>query len=123
MIIKIIAHSGRHMTAEEVYTEIAQKAPAVNLATVYRTLDLLVANGLASCTDMTCGKRVYATARHGPHAHLVCRRCGKVLQTGPHLLDELMERIRREYGFTCGPRHFRLPGLCADCSEKEGTSR
>lgn len=121
MIIKIIAHTGRHMTAEEVHGEITETASAVNLATVYRTLDLLVENGLASCTDMACGKRVYATARHGPHAHLVCRRCGKVLQTKPHMLDDLLERIREEYGFTCGPRHFRLSGLCEDCSEQEGS--
>ncbi len=47
MVVEVIAHNGRHMTADEVLTEVRKRTRAVNVATVYRTLDLLVEEGLA----------------------------------------------------------------------------
>jgi len=122
MIVRVIAHSGRHMTAEEVLEAVQEQTSAVNLATVYRTLDLLVEEGLASRADLGGGRVVYATARHGPHVHLVCRHCGRVIDADVSDFEPLFAHIRGKYGFTCYPQHFAIYGLCADCrSEREGT--
>ncbi len=50
----------------------------MNIATVYRTLELLVEQGLASRIDLGEERVIYATYQHGPHIHLVCRQCGQV---------------------------------------------
>ena len=42
MIIEVISSSGRHMTAEEIFKDVQGRTRAMNIATVYRTLDLLV---------------------------------------------------------------------------------
>ena len=42
MIVEAVAHAGRHVTAEEVHEQVRARTSAVNVATVYRTLDLLV---------------------------------------------------------------------------------
>jgi Fur family ferric uptake transcriptional regulator len=78
MIVEIVAHSGRHMSAEEVFKEVQARTRAINVATVYRTLELLVEEGLVSRADLRDGRVIYATARHGPHVHLVCRHCGGI---------------------------------------------
>ncbi|MGB9722690.1 MAG: Fur family transcriptional regulator [Chloroflexia bacterium] len=116
MVIETLAHSGRHMSAEEVYEEVRRRARSTSLATVYRTLDFLVSEGLASRNDLGGGHVVYATARHGPHVHLVCRRCGRVEEA--EMADWLAEMVRQaqeQYGFAAEVQHLSIPGLCADC--------
>jgi Fur family ferric uptake transcriptional regulator len=119
LIVEAIAHSGRHMTAEEVLEIVRQKTSAVNIATVYRTLDLLVEKGLATRTDLGEGRVVYATVRHGPHIHLVCRRCGRVLEVDAALLASLTAALREEYHFCCDTGHLALYGLCEACNQTE----
>ncbi len=119
LIVEAIAHSGRHMTAEEVLEIVRQKTSAVNIATVYRTLDLLVEKGLVTRTDLGEGRVVYATVRHGPHIHLVCRRCGRVMEADAALLDSLTDALREQYHFCCDTGHLTLTGLCEACEQEE----
>jgi Fur family ferric uptake transcriptional regulator len=115
MVIEAITHSGRHMTADEVFKEIQKRSQAVNIATVYRTLDLLVEEGLVSRADLAGEQVVYATALHGPHIHLVCRQCGRTIDADVTPFQLLFEQIQTQYGFACSPQHFAIYGLCADC--------
>ncbi|RME37640.1 MAG: transcriptional repressor [Thermoflexia bacterium] len=119
MIVEALAHGGRHMTAEEVLEVVRQKTSAVNIATVYRTLDLLVEKGLATRTDLGEGHVVYATVRHGPHIHLVCRRCGRVQEADAALLAPLTDALRERYHFCCDTGHLALYGLCEECEKTE----
>ncbi|RLC61752.1 MAG: transcriptional repressor [Chloroflexi bacterium] len=115
MVIETIAHSGRHMAAEEVFEAIQTRSQAVNVATVYRTLDLLVEEGLASRADLGGGRVVYATLKHGPHVHLVCRHCGCVIDAEVEPFEPLFESIEERHGFVCSPQHFAIYGFCAAC--------
>ncbi|MGQ9466817.1 MAG: Fur family transcriptional regulator [Anaerolineae bacterium] len=115
LIVKAIANSGRHMTAEEVLDVVRQKTEAVNIATVYRTLDLLVEQGLATRIDLGEGRVVYATIQHGAHIHLICRRCGRVLEADASLLAPLTTALQEQYHFFCDTTHLALTGLCEDC--------
>lgn len=117
MIIEAVAHNGHHLSAEEVFELVRQRSRAINLATVYRTLDLLVEEGLASRTDLGGGQVVYATLRHGPHGHLVCRQCGKVIETDAEVLAPLIQALQVKWRFYCDVQHLAIPGLCADCQE------
>ena len=80
MIVEAVAHAGRHLTAEEVFELVRERSNAVNIATVYRTLDLLTELGLFSRSDLHGGTTCYAAPQHGPHCHLVCRRCRTVIE-------------------------------------------
>jgi len=122
MIVEVIAHSSRHMTAEEVFAEVQTRTRAVNVATVYRTLDLLVEEGLASRANLGGGRVVYATAEHGPHVHLVCRHCGYVIDADVASFESLFGHIQDQYGFACGPQHFAITGLCVGCQTVDDTS-
>jgi Fur family ferric uptake transcriptional regulator len=115
MIIEIIAHSNRHMTAEDIFGELQVHTRAINLATVYRTLDLLVEGGFASRNDIGSGKVVYSTMRHGPHIHLVCRHCGQVIDADYHLISPVGEQLQEQYGFSADLQHISIFGVCAAC--------
>ena len=118
MIIEAIAHSEHHINAEEVFARVRERTRAVNIATVYRTLELLVEQGLASRIDLGEGQVVYATYQHGPHIHLVCRQCGQVMDANQDLLTALNEQLKSRYQFAADLQHISMLGLCSDCQTK-----
>ena len=105
-----------HLTAEAVFTTVQGQTSAVNLATVYRTLNFLVEQGLIHRTDLGEGGVVYSSLHHGPHIHLVCRQCGQVAEMEAAPLDRLAQQCRQAHGFVVDLHHVSLPGLCAACA-------
>lgn len=122
MIINIIAHSENHMSADAVFSQVQERTKAVNIATVYRTLDMLVSEGLACCTDLGAGKVVYATRQHGPHMHLVCKSCQQVVDAQHEHLALLNQQLTEQYHFQADLQHISIFGLCAYCQEGTKTS-
>jgi Fur family ferric uptake transcriptional regulator len=118
MIIEAVAHAGRHVTAEEVFAQVQVRTSAVNIATVYRTLDLLNELGLVNRGDLGGGKVSYAPLCHGPHCHLVCRSCGAVIEADAGLVADLEGRLQAACGFAPDLGHFVVYGLCADCQDE-----
>ncbi|MFZ2096538.1 MAG: Fur family transcriptional regulator [Anaerolineales bacterium] len=119
MIIEAIAHSGHHINADEIFTQIQQRTRSINITTVYRTLDLLVEQGLATRIDLGEERVIYATHQHGPHIHLVCKHCGRVMDANQGMLSALNVRLQTEYQFAADLQHISLVGLCRNCQIKE----
>jgi Fur family ferric uptake transcriptional regulator len=115
MIIEAIAHQDNHINAEEIFALIQKRTQSMNIATVYRTLELLVEQGLASRIDLGEGRVIYATYQHGPHVHLVCRQCGQVLDANQDLLSTLNHQIQLDYRFAADLQHISVLGLCSEC--------
>lgn len=118
MVVGIIAHADRHMSAEEIYRVLSKKTQATNLATVYRTLDMLWKEGFACRNDLSEGKIFYATIKHGPHIHLVCRNCNKVIDADPKILRPLDQEFTSKYGFDADLLHISIFGICTKCQTK-----
>ena len=118
MIIQAIAHSPEHITAEEIAQQLQEHTQAINIATIYRTLELLWQEGLACRNDLSEGKIVFATFEHGPHIHLVCRKCNKVIDGDNKLLTKLGEKLNQMYGFDPDLDHFSIFGVCSECQDK-----
>jgi Fur family ferric uptake transcriptional regulator len=118
MIIEAIAHQGNHVNADELFALIQERTHAVNIATVYRTLELLVEQGLASRIDLGEGRVIYATYQHGPHIHLVCRQCGQVLDADQEMLSAFNQQLQSNYQFAADLQHISVLGLCSDCQTK-----
>lgn len=118
MIVETIAHNETHMTAEEIFEAIHTRSKALNLATVYRTLDLLVDVGLVSRADLGNGQTMFVSDQHGPHLHLVCRQCGCVIGVDSSLLATIEEPLRVKYGFSADLQHVCISGLCESCRNK-----
>ena len=118
MIVEAIAHSGHHINAEEVFAQVQERTRSMNIATVYRTLELLVEQGLASRIDLGEERVIYATYQHGPHIHLVCRQCGQVVDANQDMLSVLNHQLQSEYQFAADLQHISVVGLCSNCQVK-----
>lgn len=120
MIIEAIAHAEGHISAEEIYDLVKERTRSVNVATIYRTLDLLVEKGMAARADLWDGRVVYVTSLHGSHIHLVCRQCGDVFKADHQLVAPLGSVLQSDYGFHADLQHLTVIGLCAVCKAERG---
>jgi Fur family ferric uptake transcriptional regulator len=104
-----------HATPEQICASVRRLAPAVNITTVYRTLDLLERLGLVRHTHLGHGAPTYSVREH-EHVHLVCHWCGAVAEIPTETLDELTERLAADFGFRLDACHVALSGTCARCA-------
>lgn len=105
-----------HATPEQICTQVQRAAPAVNITTIYRTLDLMERIGLVRHTHLGHGAPTYSEQEH-QHVHLVCHSCGQVIETASGLMDDLTDRLRADTGFELDVTHLALSGLCATCRD------
>lgn len=108
--------SPHHRSAEDLATEVQERAPDVHLSTIYRNLEELERLGVVVHSHLGHGPATYHLAGSA-HAHLVCEQCGAAIQAPPGMLDGLVEAVRRELGFEVNPFHFAIPGRCAACRD------
>lgn len=107
-----------HICAEHILEAVSVRHPdlRMNKTTVYRALDLLLELGLVlehKCGD---GRAQYEPASRGRHSHLMCRRCGELLDIDEGLATTLREELRSRHGFRVELESYPLFGLCASCS-------
>jgi len=103
-----------HATPETICARVQRQAPAVNISTVYRTLDLLEGIGVLRHTHLGHGAATYSARAH-EHVHLVCHRCGEITETDPMLLAPLAAALHTQHGFALDAAHLALSGVCAPC--------
>ena len=111
-------------SAEEIYEMVKTDYPEIGLATVYRTIQLLLELCLIDRINLDDGFVRYeignvglGTAKHHHH-HLICRNCGKVISFKDDLLEELEEKITKTTGFHVMDHEVKLYGYCSECGGK-----
>lgn len=117
LILDAVCEGQGHTTMEEIFARVQAKAPAVNRATVYRTLDFLCELELVVAADLG-GSTVYEIARKELHHHLVCLYCGQTDELSHAVVKTLFKRIERERGFEVKTNHLALFGVCRQCRLK-----
>jgi Fur family ferric uptake transcriptional regulator len=105
-----------HATPEEVFAEVHERAPGVNISTVYRTLELLEDLGLVTHTHLGHGPPTFHSATVPEHVHLVCRGCRAVTEVPPAAVDSLVRRLADDLGFSTDVNHLTVFGTCAECT-------
>jgi Fur family ferric uptake transcriptional regulator len=114
LVLDAVCDGDGHTTPDEIYERVRAKAPHVNRATVYRSLDFLCEMRLVVAVQMG-GKFYYEIAGERPHHHLICRRCNKVEQIEHYTVKALFDKIARDQHFTVDMDHLALFGLCRKC--------
>lgn len=117
LVLKAIENSANHISAEEIYGQVVEVYPHVNISTVYRTLDLLKRLGLVTETDLGGGRVRYHPADKGHHHHLVCQECGKVIELDDFVLVPLKNTLYNEYDFDADLKHLGIFGRCGRCRQ------
>lgn len=115
----LVDAGGDHPTAPDLAAAVQRAQPDVHLSTIYRSLESLEELGLVDHVHLGHGRAIYHLADE-PHQHLVCDRCGTVVEVPDDVFDELSAAVRRAYGFAIRPHHFAMLGRCAACGVDGG---
>lgn len=116
LIASVILGSDRHLSADEVARELQARGSRTGLATVYRTIELLVRSGLVVERDFGEGFRRYESARDMPnHEHLLCTRCGRVTEFQDERLERMTTLVAETRGYLCQSHRLVIYGVCESC--------
>ena len=108
--------SDKHRDAEEIYFVLRKNGLNVSRATVYRTIDVLVKNNLINKLDIGDGRaRFEYNDKYIHHDHLVCTKCGKIVEFYNDEIEELQNDIAKQCNFKLLDHSHQLFGVCEDC--------
>jgi Fur family transcriptional regulator, ferric uptake regulator len=118
-VIEALDRSGDHLTVDQLAEAVWVDHPDINVATIYRTLELLERLGIVFHVHLGHGPSRWHMAGD-VHHHLVCAECERVVEVPDATFDPLRKQLRADTGFLIDPHHFSLSGLCAECASRSG---
>jgi Fur family ferric uptake transcriptional regulator len=118
LIIDIFFAMHGHLSVEEVWARVRQDDPRVSVATVYRTMKLLSESGLAHARNFGDGQTRYEPAvGREHHDHLICTRCGTIIEFENDQIERMQDAVARKHGFKVTSHKMELYGLCKSCQK------
>ena len=119
MVASALRHAGGHRTASEIADEVRGENPAVDVSTVYRTLDMLTRSRLATATNMGTGDTVFEwSVGDESHHHLICVHCGPVAEVPHEYLHGIETAIETDFDFAPDLSHFAIFVVCGPCQAR-----
>lgn len=123
-ILNIFLNSPGHKNLAQIYFRVAKVNPKIGYTTVYRTLKLLTHLGLAAQRKFADGETRYEPTSGGTHHdHLICQRCGKIIEFEDKAIETLQNGIAERYRFKIFHHRMELYGLCPDCELRKGGNK
>ena len=115
-VIDKIMNSDTHPSAEEIWSDIKKQFPMTSLATVYNTIRLLIDRTYLKELPGYSGKSSrYDRIHKGPHSHLVCNICNKIIDLPEELAGDIESKVAELSGFSSIERSFTIGGICSEC--------
>jgi Fur family ferric uptake transcriptional regulator len=115
-VAEVLFSSGDHPSVELLRRRLIDRGARVGTATLYRTIESLVESGLAQEHDFGEGfKRYEAKGSNAEHAHLVCRRCGRVVEFTNERLERMLRMMADEQRFHYERSRAEIHGICESC--------
>ena len=115
MVLTALRHAHGHLTAANIFEQVREAYPYVDISTVYRTLAALKQMRFINETDMGGGELAYEWVEAQPHHHLICTSCQSVTEVDHRYLARLGADLLDEIGFVAELNHFAIFGRCAAC--------
>ena len=124
VILNVLTRAKKHLSAEEIYLAARPQYPSIGLTSIYRTLDVLIGMGLVQKFDFGDGRARYeltGAPDQEHHHHLICKKCGRVIDYR-EFMDEELEFLRiaekglaRKYDFEITGHLIHFYGICEKC--------
>jgi len=117
LVLKFLYQNDGHFTPEDIYTLLKQQYPEINIgiATVYRTLSLLETSQIASSISFGVQGKKYELGLKKHHDHLICTKCGKIIEFFDKTIEEKQEEIAKKFNFQMTGHTMKIVGLCDNC--------
>ncbi|MEW6994513.1 ferric iron uptake transcriptional regulator [Colwelliaceae bacterium MEBiC 14330] len=104
----------QHISAEDVYKILLEQNEEIGLATVYRVLNQFDDAGIVTRHHFEGGKSVFELAHKAHHDHLVCLKCGKVVEFEDDVIEQRQADIAISHNIKLTNHSLYLYGECED---------
>ena len=117
LVLKFLYEHDGHFTPEDIYTSLKDQYPNINIgiATVYRTLSLLESSEIASSISFGVQGKKYELGLKKHHDHLICTKCGAIIEFFDETIEERQKEIAKKYNFLMTDHTMKIIGLCENC--------
>ncbi len=122
-VLRTLAESIDHPSAEQVYERLRPQYPMMSPATVYKTIDTLKGMGQILELEFREGANRYDLNIPEPHPHAICTSCGRLVDVDIPELNDLAERTAGATGFQLVRHRLDFYGVCPDCLRTRNTER
>jgi len=120
LLLDLLHRSGGHLDADELYRRARTKNTRISLSTVYRNLQLFKRLGLIEERHFDEEHHHYEVKSGEEHQHLLCIRCGKVVEIDYPASRRFKANLRKKYDFDITGVEIHMTGLCSDCRKDQG---
>ncbi len=115
-ILKLLEDSESPLTAEQLFITLRDKTTAIDLSTVYRTLDTFVSKSLVIKSNrLDDGKALYELNHHEHKHHLLCVGCHKLISLEECPMGELQQTLKKKIDFDVTGHKLEIYGYCHNC--------
>lgn len=111
-----------HLTAQDVYEKVKKDSPEIGFATVYRLLKKMKSVRFLTETKLNGMPARYEIASKDHHDHIVCVRCGKIVEFVNMAIERLQEDVALKFDFQLVDHILELYGVCSDCKDSKKNS-
>jgi len=116
----LIENKNRHFSADELYKEVAKVNPDVGLATIYRNLEIFCRLGITHRLDFDNKYKYYELSVEGNHHHhLICVKCGNIIEFNDQVLEDFENEIEDFYDFKIIDHRIKFYGICEECRKEK----
>src|ERR1700675_4287269 len=123
-ILRSFLETRDHLSTDELHRLVQKKDAGIGYTTVYRTLKLLAACGLASAVAFHDGIARYEHQyNRRSHHHMVCTECGASVEFFSPEVGELEQQVGRKHHFVTTRHTFQIYGICEECRKKSNGRR
>ncbi len=111
----LLRSSDDFVSAQAIHAKLRETGDTVGLATVYRTLQAMSAEGVVDVLRTDDGEAVYRRCSSSHHHHLVCRSCGRTVEVEIPAVERSCRAVSEAHGFTDVIHTVEIFGTCPAC--------
>lgn len=115
-ILGTFMKSRSHLAIDDIYNAVRKKNSRIGLATVYRTMKIICDCGLAREVDFGDSLRRFEHKyQRQHHHHLVCIKCGRIIEVRSNQIESLQKKLAKQHDFTFTRNTMKIFGICSKC--------
>lgn len=114
-VLQVVRAAHDHPTARDILARVRALLPGIGFATVYRTLDLLVAHGQVLELALGDATSTRYDGNTHPHQHVLCTSCGAAADVSVELPPGAASAAQAASGFAVTGCDVQFLGLCRGC--------
>lgn len=122
VVVDVFLRSDRHLSVDDLLRLVKRRRSDVGRTTVYRTLKLLTAAGLAQELEFAGQTRFEREHNRAHHDHFICTSCNEIFEFANEEIERIQEEVAAGFGFHIEAHRHHIYGTCAKCQAARATA-